>query len=120
MAGLAFVLLLFSSITRGVFLLLIDPLLDEFDWSRGETTAAASVNILVFGFMGPFAVALTLRDGLRRVTAAALRPRLGAGASRHTGEQCLATGWTRLSPDNAALRVIRPATTPAVSTEVMA
>jgi MFS family permease len=79
MAGLAFVLLLFSSSTRGVFSLLIDPLMDEFGWSRGETTAAASVNILVFGFMGPFAAALTVRYGLRRVTAGALAT-VGCGA----------------------------------------
>lgn len=62
-----FLVLVFSSSVRGVFSLLIQPLMDEFGWDRGVTALPASVNILVFGLMGPFAAALMVRYGLRRV-----------------------------------------------------
>lgn len=67
-----FVVLLFSSSVPGAITLLINPLMDEYGWSRSEVTAAASINLLLFGFMGPFASALMVRYGLRKVVSTAL------------------------------------------------
>lgn len=71
-AAATFVLLIFTSSTRGVFSLLIEPLMDEFGWSRSATSVPAAVNILVFGLMGPFGASLMATIGLRRVVCAAL------------------------------------------------
>ncbi|GAA1765005.1 MFS transporter [Luedemannella helvata] len=51
---------------------LIQPLQDEFGWSRGTISAAVSVNLVLFGLTAPFAAALMLRFGIRRVVACAL------------------------------------------------
>jgi sugar phosphate permease len=67
-----FVVLLLSSSVRGAITLLINPLMDQFGWSRSAVTAAASINLLLFGFMGPFASALMVRYGLRKVVSTAL------------------------------------------------
>jgi MFS family permease len=71
-AGATFVVILFSASVRGAVTLLIDPLMKEFGWSRSRITIAASVNLGLFGLMGPFASALMVRFGLRRVVSAAL------------------------------------------------
>jgi MFS family permease len=71
-AGATFVVLLFSASVRGAITLLIDPLMTEFGWSRGAVTAAASINLLLFGVTGPFASAAMVRFGLRRVVSTAL------------------------------------------------
>ncbi|WP_052230491.1 MFS transporter [Streptomyces sp. CT34] len=52
--------------------LLIDPLHDEFHWSRGTIGFAVSVNLALYGLTAPFAAALMDRFGIRRVVAAAL------------------------------------------------
>jgi MFS family permease len=51
---------------------LIEPLHEEFGWSRGTISSAVSVNILLFGLFSPFAAALMERIGMRRVVTAAL------------------------------------------------
>jgi len=71
-AGAAFVVLLCAAGVRSTPSVLIDPLRDEFGWSRATVGFAASINVLLFGFIGPFAAALQDRYGLRRVTVAAL------------------------------------------------
>ena len=48
------------------------PLHDEFGWSRGSVALAVSINVLLYGFIGPFAAAWQRRFGLRRVTVWAL------------------------------------------------
>ncbi|MCB5164803.1 MFS transporter [Streptomyces bambusae] len=52
--------------------LLIGPLHEEFDWSRGTIGFAVSVNLALYGLTAPFAAALMDRFGIRRVVAAAL------------------------------------------------
>ncbi|MFE0603446.1 MFS transporter [Streptomyces sp. NPDC058892] len=52
--------------------LLIEPLHEEFDWSRGTIGAAVSVNLALYGITAPFAAALMDRFGIRRVVAVAL------------------------------------------------
>lgn len=70
--GVAFVALLGAAGFRSAPAILIDPLHEEFGWGRGEIGFAVSINVLLFGFIGPFAAALQSRFGLRAVTVAAL------------------------------------------------
>jgi predicted MFS family arabinose efflux permease len=72
MAGVTFITLLGASGFRSTPGVLIVPLQDEFGWSRATISGAVSVNLVFFGFMGPFAAALMERFGIRRVTACAL------------------------------------------------
>lgn len=81
--GAAFVILLGAAGTRSAAGVLVDPLRDEFGWSRGTVGFAVSINVLLFGFIGPFAAALQQRFGLRRVTASALLV-ISAGAALTT------------------------------------
>ncbi len=48
------------------------PLEQEFHWSRSTVSLAVSVNILLYGLVGPFAGALMQRLGVRRTTLIAL------------------------------------------------
>ncbi|MEU9011042.1 MFS transporter [Streptomyces sp. NPDC048479] len=52
--------------------LLIEPLHEEFNWSRGTIGFAVSVNLALYGLTAPFAAALMDRFGIRRVVAVAL------------------------------------------------
>ncbi|MFJ7159719.1 MFS transporter [Streptomyces sp. NPDC101118] len=52
--------------------LLIEPMHEEFDWSRGTIGFAVSVNLALYGLTAPFAAALMDRFGIRRVVAVAL------------------------------------------------
>ena len=51
---------------------LLEPLEDEFGWSRATTSGAVTLNLVLFGLTAPFAAALMERFGVRRVVAAAL------------------------------------------------
>ena len=66
-----FVLLSAAAIraTPGVLFL---PLEREFGWSRSTVSLAISLNILLYGLVGPFAGALMQRLGVRRTTLIAL------------------------------------------------
>jgi sugar phosphate permease len=55
--------------TPGVLMV---PLGDEFGWSRATVGLAVSVNLVLFGFSGPFAAAAMLRWGIRKVVIFAL------------------------------------------------
>ena len=68
----AFITLLGAAGFRSTPGILIDPLGKEFGWSRATVATAVSINVLLFGFIGPFAAALQLRYGLRKVTITAL------------------------------------------------
>ncbi|MEV4946293.1 MFS transporter [Streptomyces sp. NPDC053755] len=52
--------------------LLIEPLHEQFRWSRGTIGFAVSVNLALYGLTAPFAAALMDRFGIRRVVAVAL------------------------------------------------
>jgi len=71
-AGAAFIVLMGAAGTRSAAGVLIDPLREEFGWSRATVGLAVSINVLLYGFIGPFAAALQQRFGLRRVTSIAL------------------------------------------------
>ena len=51
---------------------LLEPLEMEFGWSRGTTSGAVTLNLVIYGLTAPFAAALMERFGIRRVVAIAL------------------------------------------------
>ena len=51
---------------------LLEPLEQEFGWSRGTTSGAVTLNLVIYGLTAPFAAALMERFGVRRVVAIAL------------------------------------------------
>ena len=51
---------------------LIVPLEDAFGWSRSQISLAVSINVLLFGFVAPFAAALMERFTVRKVVMSAL------------------------------------------------
>ncbi|MEV8453759.1 MFS transporter [Streptomyces sp. NPDC052095] len=69
--------------------LLIDPLNQEFGWSRGEIGLAVSVDMALYGLTAPFAAALMDRFGIRRVVAVAL----GAVAAGALGSVWMTASW---------------------------
>ncbi len=71
-AAVTFVTITGAAAFRSLPGLLIDPLHQEFGWSRGTIGAAVSVNLALYGLTAPFAAALMDRFGIRRVVAAAL------------------------------------------------
>jgi MFS family permease len=78
-AAVSFITLLAAAGFRSTPGVLIVPLEQEFGWSRATIGLAVSVNVLLFGFVGPFAAALMARFGLRPVVAGALLT-ISAGA----------------------------------------
>jgi len=71
-AAVAFLVLIGASAIRSAPGVLITTLQDEFGWSRATISFAISINLLVFGFIGPFSAALMERYGIRRVVSGAL------------------------------------------------
>jgi len=71
-AATTFVILLVSAGVRAVPAVLMLPLEQEFGWLRTTTSAALSINILLYGMTGPFAGSLMARIGVRRVVLSAL------------------------------------------------
>ncbi|HKN57084.1 MAG TPA: MFS transporter [Amycolatopsis sp.] len=81
-AAAAFATLLAAAGFRAAPGVLIDPLHEEFGWSRATIGAAVSVNLVLYGLFSPFAAALMERFGVRRVAATALFVvALGAGGT---------------------------------------
>jgi sugar phosphate permease len=71
-AGLTFLVLLVGAGIRATPGVLIVPLRAEFGWSTATISGAVAINILLYGLLGPFAVAVMERFGLRRTVMAAL------------------------------------------------
>ena len=70
--GVTFVVLIAAAGVRSVPSVLIVPLEQEFGWSRATVSLAVSINLLLFGLLGPFAASLMERVGMRRMMVAAL------------------------------------------------
>jgi len=66
------VTLLAAAGTRATPGVLIVPLQHDFGWNRAEISAAVSINLVLFGLIGPFAAAFMARFGIRRVVLGAL------------------------------------------------
>jgi predicted MFS family arabinose efflux permease len=71
-AAVAFVTIMGAASFRTLPGLLVDPLHQEFHWSRGTIGLAASINLALYGLTAPFAAALMDRFGIRRVVSVAL------------------------------------------------
>ncbi|GAA3788075.1 MFS transporter [Streptomyces phyllanthi] len=81
-AAVTFVTIIGAAAFRSLPGLLIDPLHQWFQWSRGTIGAAVSVNLVLYGLTAPFAAALMDRFGIRRVVAVALTViAVGSGAT---------------------------------------
>lgn len=78
MVGITFLTLVTSAGMRSMPGVLMVPLERDFGWSRAAISLSVSINLLLFGLMGPFAAALMERFGLRRVMLAALSCAAGA------------------------------------------
>ena len=70
--AVAFITLLAASGVRSTPGVLMVPLEGEFGWSRATISLAVSINLVLFGFVGPFAAAMMERSGMRPVVAGAL------------------------------------------------
>ena len=70
--AVTFLSLLAAAGIRAAPSVLIIPLEQEFHWTRATISFAISVNILLYGLMGPFAGALMQRFGVRRTTITAM------------------------------------------------
>src|SRR5215475_12768361 len=70
--GVVFCCLLVAAGQRGAPSVLIQPFEQAFGWDRGTISTSASLGILCYGLMGPFAAALMQRFGIRHVIMSAL------------------------------------------------
>ena len=70
--AVTFLVLLAAAAVRATPGVLFLPLEQEFRWSRSTVSLAVSVNILLYGLVGPFAGALMQQLGVRRTTIIAL------------------------------------------------
>jgi sugar phosphate permease len=71
-AAVTFVALVAAAAFRSSTGVLLEPIENEFGWSRADTAGAVSLNLVVYGLTAPFAAALMERFGVRRVVAFAL------------------------------------------------
>ena len=71
-AGTTFLTLLCAAGVRATPSILIVPLEEAFGWSRATISGAVTVNLLLYGLVGPFAAALIDRFGIRRVVTLSL------------------------------------------------
>ncbi len=71
-AGLTFLTMLTASGLRSTPGVLIVPLQDAFGWDRATISLAVSINLILFGFSGPFAAGLMQKIGVRKVMVGAL------------------------------------------------
>lgn len=72
MFAVVFIILLGASGFRSAPGVLMVPLQEEFGWDRGTISFAVSINLVLYGFMGPFAAALMERFPMRLVVSLAL------------------------------------------------
>jgi sugar phosphate permease len=71
-AGVTFLALLAAAGVRATPSVLIVPLEQSFGWTRATISLAISINIFLYGLIGPFAGAVMQRIGIRRTVALAL------------------------------------------------
>ena len=79
MFAMTFIVLIGASGFRSAPGVLIVPLQDAFGWDRAQISLAVSINLILFGFMGPFAAAMMDRFGIRTVLTCALATVASAG-----------------------------------------
>lgn len=72
MVGITFLTLVSTAGIRSTPGVLIVPLQDEFGWSRAGISLAISINLVLYGLIGPFAAAFMERFGIKQVMMCAL------------------------------------------------
>src|SRR6201991_431482 len=78
--GVTCLVLLTSAGVRSTPGILMVPLQEEFHWSRATIGFAVSINLILYGSIGPFAAAVMERFGIRRSVLIALAL-VGAGVA---------------------------------------
>lgn len=63
---ITFLTMLVAAGIRSMSGIMIVPFETEFGWSRAGVSSVASINLLLYGLMGPFAAAIMVRYGIRR------------------------------------------------------
>jgi hypothetical protein len=86
--GITCLVLLTSAGIRSTPGILMVPLEQEFHWSRATIALAVSINLILYGCIGPFAAAVMERFGIRRSVLCAL---IVVGVASHPLMQTLAT-----------------------------
>ncbi len=71
-AGVTFFTLLAAAGARATPGVILLPIGNEFQWSRATVSSVVSINIFLYGLVGPFAAALYQRFGLRRTMMVAM------------------------------------------------
>lgn len=71
-AGVTFLTLICAAAFRSSMGVLLEPLENEFGWTRSLTSTAASINLVLYGLTAPFAAALMQRFQVRQVVGFAL------------------------------------------------
>jgi predicted MFS family arabinose efflux permease len=71
-AGVTFLTLLAAAGARATPGVILVPLGNEFQWSRATVSSIVSINIFLYGLIGPFAAAIYQRFGFRRSMMAAM------------------------------------------------
>src|SRR5438105_12376518 len=71
-AAVTFLILLATAGVRATPAILMVPLEHEFGWTRAAISGAISINIALFGLIGPFAASLMSCYGLHRIVLSAL------------------------------------------------
>lgn len=71
-AGVTFFTLLAAAGARATPGVILQSFGNEFQWSRATVSSIVSINIFLYGLIGPFAAALYQRFGLRRTMMAAM------------------------------------------------
>lgn len=71
-AGITFVTLIIAAGARATPGVILVPFGNEFQWSRATVSSIVSINICLYGLVGPFAAALYQRFGLRRTMVVAV------------------------------------------------
>jgi predicted MFS family arabinose efflux permease len=71
-AGVTFLTLLAAAGARATPGVILLPLSNEFQWSRATVSSIVSINIFLYGLIGPFAAAIYQRFGFRRSMMAAM------------------------------------------------
>lgn len=70
--GIAFLIMLLTAATRATPSILMLPLENAFGWDRTSISFALSINLALFGLIGPFAAAAMQQYGIRKTVITAL------------------------------------------------
>lgn len=116
--GVVFLVLLAGAGVRSSPSVLIVPLQNAFGWDKATISAAISVNIALYGLLGPFAAAVMQRFGIRRTVLWALGL-MRDGLDRHreafliAGLFCFAAAFMALAINRRRPQPLTPLPQPA-------